>query len=213
MELVKKIASKWAVCMPRVEPDQARRARCLSSQFRIARVLQTCACDECTNRFASEEGFRLTLWQAQQASSCLRTFRPKSVGESDVRLWQVAQAGSCLRAVSDVRLWRMHKQVLVGTVHALRQSCERFPRGTLEKLSRQHTAENQPEYDWKAAGARQHLSDDTDVDQCTGCAVELLYVVRFQVGRLCAQCWTCLNVWPFARRTRREAASRMSREA
>ena len=142
---------------------------------------------KCTSKFASEEGFRLTLWQAAQASS-----RPKSV--SDVRLWRVAQASSCLRTVSDVRLWRMHKQVLVGAVHALRQSCERFPRGTLEKLSRQHLSENQPEYDWKAAGARQHLSDDTDVDQCAGCTVELLYVVRFQVGRLYAQCWTCLNV-------------------
>ena len=160
----------------------------------------------CTCKFPSEVCFTHALVANAQAR-----FRPKSV--SDVRLWQVAQASSCLRTVSHVRLWQMHKQVLVGTVHALRQSCERFPRGTHEKLSRQHMSENQPEYDWKAAGARQHLSDDTDVDQCTACTVELLYVVRFEVGRLYAQCWTCLNVWPFARRTRREAASRMSREA
>ena len=37
---------------PCAEPDQARRARCLSSQFGIARVLLTCACDECTSKTA-----------------------------------------------------------------------------------------------------------------------------------------------------------------
>ena len=57
--------------------------------------------------------------------------------------------------------------------------------------------ENQPENVRKAAGARQHLSDDTDVDQCTSCTVQLLYAVRFQVGRLYAQCtWSCFTHEP-----------------
>ena len=169
-------------------PDQARRARCLSSQFRMARVLHTCACDACTSKFVSEE--------------C-----------SDVRLWQVAQALFRLRTVSDMRLWPMHKRVPAGTVHALHQGCVRFPRVTPENLSRQHLSENQPKNAQKAAGARQHLSDDIDVDQCTDCTVPLLYVVGFQVGRLYAQCWKCFNVWPFLGRMRREAVSRMNREA
>ena len=39
------------------------------------------------------------------------------------------------------------------------------------------------------------------------------FVVCFQKGRLFAQCWKWFNAWPFLGRTRREAASRMSREA
>ena len=126
-----------------------------------------------------------------------------------------------LRTVSDMRPWRMHKHALrqscerfgyrpVGPVRALHQSCERVPQVTPEKLSRQHLSENQPENVRKAAGARQHLSEDTDVDQCTGCTVNLLYAVCFQVGRLYAQCWKCFNVWPYLGRIRRVAASRIN---
>ena len=43
------------------------------------------------SKFASEEGFRLTLWQA-------------------------AQASSRLKCVSHMRLWRMHKHVFVRRV-------------------------------------------------------------------------------------------------
>ena len=138
----------------------------LRTDMRLWQDLQVCS------RLKSVSDMR--LWQNAQARPCLKCV-------SNLRLWQNAQASSRQKRVSDMRLWRIHKQFL--SVHALRQSCERFwrptsvpctlfskavsdflevhsrcTRETLEELSRQHISENQPEYVRKAAGARQHLS-------------------------------------------------------
>ena len=81
----------------------------------------------------------MRLWQNAQASPlselCFRhalvtKCTSKSPSKECFRLALVAyaQAGSCLKSVSDLRLRRRHKQVPIGTAHALRQSCERFGR-------------------------------------------------------------------------------------
>ena len=149
---------------PCAEPDQTRRARCLSSQFGIARVLLICACDECTSKTAGG------LYQICACGECTSTLFGKAV--------------SCLGTDP------------LDPCTLFTKAVSEFPRVTPEN-SHDSIVENQPENVRKAAGARQHLSDDTDVDQCTGCTVKLLYVVCFQVGRLYAQCWKCFNVWPF----------------
>ena len=182
----------------------------------VCTVVQICTCGECTSRFPSDEGFRHALVATGTISSYL-----KSV--ADLRLWQdalflseecfrhalvvIAQPGSRWnRARSSANLWAFRAPTLVPwTLFSAISSS--VSRGTFTTTLVGHF-QDQLEYVRKAAGARQHLSDDTDVDQCTGCRVQLLYAVSFQVGRLYARCWRCFNVWPFLGCARREAASR-----
>ena len=183
----------------------------------VGSVVQTCACGECTSTFSSEECFRLALvarWtNLFPSEECFRH-----------ALVVIAQAGSRWnRARSSTNLWAFWAPTLVPCTlfSAISSSVSRgtfttalvgTPAGIRSEGSWSSTAlvEDQLEYVRKAADARQHLSDDTDVDQCIGCRVQLLYAVCFQVGRFCARCWRCFNVWPFLGCIRREAASRTS---
>ena len=141
-------------------------------------MFQTCACDECMSTSLSEE--------------C-----------PDVCLWQVAQARFRLKTVLRLCLGPLHKKVPVGPVHALHQDCEISSSYTRENLNTA-LSENQLDNTLKAAGARQHLLNDTDVHLCSGYIVLLSYAVNVE---------KCFDKWSFLGRMKRESVPRMSQEA
>ena len=147
---------------------------------------QTCACGNRHNHFLSEECCRLAL-----VARCTNLF----LSEECFRhaLVVIAQAGfrwSRARLVQQ-NLWAFQAPTLVPCTLFSAISAS-VSRGTFTTTLVGHF-EDQLEYVRKTAGARQHLSDDTDVDQCRPSVCPLLKMFSCVAFPRLRKTWSCFT--------------------